>query len=81
MRAAGTFEVDELGYAQAEDPVVEEDERAEGLVLRGGGDVTLDGEVVEEGRHLRRAHVRGVAAAMEGDEGPDPLDVRFLRTR
>ena len=32
-----------------EDLLVEEEEGAEGLILGGGGDVFLDGEVAEEG--------------------------------
>lgn len=66
-----------------EDFAVEEEEGAEGLVLGGGGDVLIDGEVGEEGfdpsagsgHSLGGAHVGGVLFAMKEDEALDPVDV------
>ena len=57
---------------------VEEEERAERLVLRGGGDVVLHGERAEEFRHFRPAHARRVALVVEQDEAADPSDVGLL---
>ena len=70
--------VDGVVQLLAEDLAIEEEQRAEGLVLRGGGDVALDGQVGEERLDLRAAHIFGVALAVEQDEAPDPIDVGLL---
>ena len=54
---------------------VEEEQGAEGLILGGGGDVPLDGQVGQEGLDLRGAHLLGVALVVEEDEAFDPVDV------
>jgi hypothetical protein len=76
--ALGALEANELGEVEREDAAVEEDDGAEGLVLRGGGRVAVDGEVVQEGGDLGRAEGSGMAAAVEGDVGADPVEVRLL---
>jgi len=58
-----------------EDFAVEEEEGAESLILGGGGDVLIDGEMGEEGFDLGGAHVGGVLFAMKEDEALDPVDV------
>ena len=77
-RAVSAFEAVKVGHGDLEDALVEEEDAAEGLVLGGGGDVALHGEIVEERRDLGRAELPRVAAAVERDEGTDPVDVRFL---
>jgi hypothetical protein len=57
---------------------VEEEERAECLVLRRGGDGAVGGEVREELADLVRAHLCGVALAVVEDEALDPVDVGAL---
>ena len=55
---------------------------AEGLVLRRGGGVAVDGEVVQEGRVISAApRVRGWRPPWKADEGADPVEVRLLRAR
>jgi hypothetical protein len=50
--APGTLDAVEIGDVEREDGAVEEDEGAEGLVLRGGRRAALDREVVREGGDL-----------------------------
>ena len=68
------------GRSCVEHLTVEEEERAERLVLRGGGDVVLHGERAEEFRDFRPAHARRVALVVEEDEAADPSDVGLLGT-
>ena len=58
-----------------ENLAVEEEQGAEGLVLGGGGDVLVDGQVGEEGFDLEAAHGSGVALVVEEDEAADPAQV------
>lgn len=58
-----------------EHAAVEEEDGVEGLVLGGGGDLFLGGEVSEEVFDFGLAHVDRVAFAVEGDEAPDPIHV------
>jgi hypothetical protein len=81
MRAAGPLQVEELGQVQTEHAAIEEDESAKGLVLRGRGDPTVYGEMVEERGGLGGAEGARVAATMEADEGARPVNVRFLGAR
>lgn len=60
---------------------VEEEQRAVRLVLRGGGDFLLHGQVREEGLDFGRAHVLRVALVMKEDEALDPMDVGLLGAR
>jgi len=57
---------------------IEEQERAQGLVLGGGGDASLDGEGAQEPRDLGRAQLDGMALAVEEDEPADPGNVGLL---
>jgi hypothetical protein len=66
--APGVLQAFQGGHLQLEDAPVQEDEGAEGLVLGGGRDAVLHGEVVQECGRLRRAHSPGVVACVETDE-------------
>lgn len=55
------------------DFTVEDEEGAEGLLLGGGGDVVINGEVGEEGFDV--AHAECVLFAVKEDEVFDPIDV------
>ena len=57
---------------------VEEEQCGEGLVLGGGGDVTLDGERREELHDFPGPHLGGMALTMEEDVAPDPAHVGLL---
>lgn len=57
---------------------MEEQDRAERLVLGGGSDVPFDGQGAEEASDLGRPHLRGVALVVEEDVPPDPRDVGVL---
>jgi hypothetical protein len=50
-----------------QDVAVEEQERAQRLVLGGGGNLALDGEGAEEARDLGGAHLGGMALVVEED--------------
>src|SRR5439155_2689779 len=64
--------------ADAEHLTVEEEQRAQRLVLGGGGHVALDRQGGEEARDLGRAHRGRVALAVEEDVAMDPRDVDLL---
>ncbi len=66
---------------QLEDAAVKEEDGAERLVLGGGRGGALDREVVEEGRELGGFEVARMAAPMEEDERPDPVEVGLLGAR
>ena len=55
-----------------------EQQGTEGLVLRRGADVAVDGQVGQELVDLGGAEGGGVADAVEEDEAPDPPDVGVL---
>jgi hypothetical protein len=76
--APGALEPDEIGDGAVEDAAVQEDDGAERLVVGGGGDVALDGKIIEESGDLGGAQIPRVAAPMEGDVGADPVGVRFF---
>ena len=78
---AGAGDLLEPGELAAEDLAIEEEKRAEGLVLGGGADVPVRGEVAEVARDLRGAEAVGVALAVEEDEAADPGDVGLLGAR
>lgn len=54
---------------------VAEEESAEGLVLGGGGDMFLHGQVSQKCLHLGGAHFGRVAQVVELDGAFDPVDV------
>ena len=51
------------------------------LVLRGGGDPALDGEVREEGVHLRFGHRVRVSLVVEENVPPSPVVVGVFRAK
>ena len=77
-RSFGTHEIVEPRQLRSEYVPIEEEERAERLILRGRGHVPIHSQTREECRHLRRGHVCGVTLAMEQDEPADPEDIRLL---
>ena len=54
--------------------VIEEDQGIEGVVLGGGSDVVVDGQVFQQGPHFRRAHFPRMAFLVEEGAERDPLD-------
>ena len=81
VRATRALEAVERRHGQLEDAAIEEDDGAECLVHGGGGDVTLDREVVEKRDDLRSPHLTRVTAAVEANEGADPVEIGFLGAR
>ena len=81
LGTAGALEAVQLGHGKVEDTAIEEEDGAEGLVLRGRRRVPLHREVVEEGGDLGAAELPGVPAVVEEDEGADPLEVCLLGAR
>lgn len=57
---------------------VEEQERAQRLVLRRGRDLTIHGEMGEELPDFFYSHLRRVALPVEENEPPDPVRVSLL---
>jgi hypothetical protein len=57
---------------------VQEEDRGQGLILRGRGDLALDGEVVQEREDLAGPHRVGVPQTMESDEPAHPRRVGRL---
>ena len=78
VRALGIDEVVEPGNVLLEDLAVEEEEGAEGLVLRRRRHLAIDGQRRQEARELSRSHLGGMALAVEEDVAADPGDVRLL---
>ena len=74
----GPDAVDGVVELLVEDRAIEEQQRAEGLILRRGGDMAFDGQMGEERLDLRAAHVLGVALAVVQDEAAHPIDVGLL---
>ena len=64
----------ELKFA-VEDVLVKEEQRTEGLVLGGGGDVAVKVEMGEKGGDFFFAHLVGMAFAVEEDEAANPIEV------
>src|SRR5277367_2144125 len=78
VRPAGPLQVEELRHVETEDAAVEEDESAEGLILRRSRDPALDGEMIEERGDLRGAKGARVSATLEGNERARPVNIGFL---
>src|SRR5688500_1802173 len=57
---------------------VEKEKSGEGLVLGGGADMAVNGQVREEPSDLRRSHFIGMALVVEQDEAPGPGNVNPL---
>ncbi len=78
-RAAHAFHAgDEIQFPIEHLPI-EEKESAEGLILSGGGNGAINGEVTEEGGDFHFAHGVGMTFVMEKDEAADPIQVSLLR--
>ncbi len=75
LRAVSADGVNGVVQFFLEDFAIEEEDGGEGLVLGGGSDVFLDGEVGEEVLYFGRAHVFWVAFFVEEDVAGDPIDV------
>ena len=61
-----------------ENVLVEEEQSAERLVLRGRRDVAVDGEIAQEVVNFGFRHFDGMAFAVEQDELPGPVVVGVL---
>jgi hypothetical protein len=59
---------------------IEEQQRAQGLVLRRGADAPATRQVLEEGTDLLRSQLVRMTPLIEENETPDPADVRSFRT-
>jgi hypothetical protein len=77
----GAHQVVEPRQVEAERVAVEEEKRGEGLVLGGGRDPFVDGQVRQEGRDVGRAEFARVPAMVMEDEPPHPVGVRLLGAR
>src|SRR5437867_1183587 len=78
------FGADDLiqpGEIDGEHLLVEEEDRGQGLVLRGSADVPACDKVIEEHLHLPCAHVERMALPVEDDVPLDPTHVGFLRSQ
>jgi len=67
-----------VGILLLQDLAIEEEQRAQRLVLRGRRDVALDGQGTQEPRDLGRAHLGGVTLVVKEDVAADPSDVGLL---
>jgi hypothetical protein len=68
----------QITEGDAKDFLVEKQKGGEGLVLSGGRDLLMYGEMGEEGFDLWRAHGGGVAEFVEADEAFVPVDICLL---
>jgi hypothetical protein len=75
FRADGVGEGADIAEIAEEDVAVEEDDRIEGLVLGGGGDLESFGEVGEEVMDVGGGEVRGVLGFVEEDKAFDPVGI------
>lgn len=81
-QAYGTLRPNDVlhpGEPLAQHGVIQKQDRAERLVLRRRAH-SAGGEVREKCRHLRRAHLEGMAHGVEHDEAPNPRHIRLLRS-
>jgi hypothetical protein len=78
-RGLGADHVVEPRQLALEDLLVEEQDRAQRLILGGRAHAPPHGEARQERRHLGLPHLQRVALAMEENEAPDPADVSLLR--
>ena len=78
-RPADSFHAGDVLQLLVEDLLVEKKERTKRLVLSGGGDMAVDGEMAEEGSDLFLAHLGGMALVVEEDVAADPVQVELLR--
>ena len=62
----------------AEHVLVQKQQGAERLILRGGTQAALDREPGQKRRHFRGAHLGRVRLSMEHDVAANPVDIRLL---
>jgi hypothetical protein len=62
----------------ADDVAIQEQQRAESLLLSGRRQVSLLDQMTEETTHVRRAQFAGVAEPVEADEPLGPVDIGFF---
>jgi hypothetical protein len=74
----GTLEIPDPGEVLEKDFLVEEEQGVKGLVLGGGGDVAVVGEMGEESADFGFAHFPGMTFAAPKDKATDPVAVGFL---
>jgi hypothetical protein len=80
-QALGGFSPDGVDgsiQGQMQNVVVEKQQCGQGLILSGGADPVMDGQVGEKGFNLRGVHSVGVAFVVEEDEAPDPIEVSLF---
>jgi hypothetical protein len=68
----------DVAYFEAEDPLMEERDRVQGLVPGRCCDAAFEREVAQECGNLRGVHRAGMTLAVEQDVAPDPVDVGLL---
>ncbi len=78
-RQAGPRHIVEPADFNAEHVLVQKQQRAERLILRGGTDVSLDCEPGQKRRDFSGAHLGRVRLSVKHDVTVNPVDVRFLR--
>jgi hypothetical protein len=77
-RAADALDAGDVFELLLKDLLVKEEQGTESLILRRGGDPTVDGEVTKEGCDLWCAHLGRMSLLVKEDETPDPVEVAFL---
>ena len=78
VRLAGPHCLDGVSQLLMQDVAVEEEERGEGLVWGGGGDMPCGRQVGEKGRHLGAAELTRMAMAVVVNEALDPVQGGLL---
>jgi len=80
-RALRTHQIVQPGKVAIEHLPVQEEERGEGLVLRGRTDPAARSEIAEKSRDVFTSETCGVAPSVELVVSPHPPEIRFLRAR
>src|SRR6185437_1702568 len=73
LRAVGANDAVDAVERAFQDVLVQEEQGAEGLVLRGRGNVAIDREIGEEFVDFRFGHLLRMAFVVEEDETPGPV--------
>lgn len=77
-RAAHPLDAGEVGQLAIEHLLVKKEERAEGLVLRGSGDLGINRQMTQKGGDLLFAHFEGVSLSVKEDEASNPVRIEFF---
>jgi len=64
----------------ARNPIIQEENRGECLILRGRRHVAIDSKPGQEGVNVGLVEIAGVRAIAKHQESLDPVDIRFLGT-